>query len=448
MQVSVEELSSVKKVLHIEIPEDEVTRQLDDAYRELRKNAKIKGFRPGKAPRSVLERLYKKNVDAEVSSKLIQESFADAIRENNLTYLGNPAIDPPELESHASYKYDATIETNPEIGDIDYQGMTLRKPVRQISEDEVDAQIQMLRKSLAKKERVEEERPVRRDDFVTIDYEGFREGTPFEEIGKNENLLIRVGAEEIAPGLDEKLIGTMPGEAKEIVVRFPETYSNEKIANQEVTFQVTIQDIRQEVLPEIDEAFLKNFRQETLEDLKNEIRENLRQGYEKRAEQELNEQIFSGILGKNDFEVPDIMVEYELESILAEIERSFVYRGTSMEELGLTREKLAAEYRETAVKQVKRHLILNKLIEQEKLTLSDEELEKGQAEMAAYLNRPIDEIREHHKNNKEELEYFKHALLEKRIIRLIIESSTVEEVEADDAVQETENSESSQNDET
>ncbi|RLC07652.1 MAG: trigger factor [Deltaproteobacteria bacterium] len=443
MQVSVEELSSVKKVLHIEIPEDEVTRELEDAYKTLKKTAKIKGFRPGKVPRSVLERLYKKNVDAEVSSKLIQESFSDAIRENSLTYLGNPLIDPPELKPKEPYKYDATIETSPEIEDIDYQGMTIKKTLYQISEEEVDAQIRMLQKSLAKKELVEEDRPVRRDDFITIDYEGFKDGKPFAEIQKTENHILKVGAGEILEGFDEKLIGMMPDEKKEIDVQFPETHPNGKLANQEITFQVHVKDIRKEVLPEIDEAFLKNFRYETLEDIKKEIRENLKQGYDKRVEQELNEQIFSGILEKNDFEIPDIMVQYELDSILSEIERSFAYRGTSMEELGLTKEKLSAEYRETAVKQVKRHLILGKLIEQEGLSVSDEELDKGLEDMANALHKSVDEVKEHYKEKKEELEYFKHALLEKRVISLMIENSTVEEVEPD-PVQETENMESSQ----
>ncbi|OQY59413.1 MAG: trigger factor, partial [Desulfobacteraceae bacterium 4572_88] len=254
---------------------------------------------------------------------------------------------------------------------------------------------------------------------------------------------LKVGAGEILEGFDEKLIGMMPDEKKEIDVQFPETHPNGKLANQEITFQVHVKDIRKEVLPEIDEAFLKNFRYETLEDIKKEIRENLKQGYDKRVEQELNEQIFSGILEKNDFEIPDIMVQYELDSILSEIERSFAYRGTSMEELGLTKEKLSAEYRETAVKQVKRHLILGKLIEQEGLSVSDEELDKGLEDMANALHKSVDEVKEHYKEKKEELEYFKHALLEKRVISLIIENSTVEEVEPD-PVQETENMESSQ----
>ena len=127
MQVTIEELSSVKKTLHIEIPQDQVVRELDSAYSKLKKTAKIKGFRPGKAPRSVLERMFKKDVHADVSSKLIQESFINALKEKDLKIVGNPQLDPPELSVDGPYAYDATIEIKPDIGDIDFKGLNLDK---------------------------------------------------------------------------------------------------------------------------------------------------------------------------------------------------------------------------------------------------------------------------------------------------------------------------------
>ena len=154
MQVSVEDLSSVKKMLHIEIPEDMITRELNKAYDDLKKRAKLKRFRPGKAPRGVLEQYFKKDVHADVASRLIQESFMDAIKETDLKIMGTPKIDPPELEPKSPYKYSATIEIRPEIEDIDFKGFTLKKTLYQVSDKEVAAQLGMLQKNLAKYEKI------------------------------------------------------------------------------------------------------------------------------------------------------------------------------------------------------------------------------------------------------------------------------------------------------
>jgi trigger factor len=168
---------------------------------------------------------------------------------------------------------------------------------------------------------------------------------------------------------------------------------------------------------------------QTLEDLKNVIKDNLQQGYAKRTEQELNEQIFQSLIGRSEFELPDTMIEYELEGILNEAERSFSYSGKSMEDLGVTKEGLAEKYRGTAEKQVRRHLILGKIIDQEKLELTDEELDDGFQMLSENYNQPKQDLREYYESNAEQLELFKHTLLEKKAIKLIIDTSSIEEVE-------------------
>ena len=435
MRITVEDLSSVKKILHIEIPEDKVISELDKTYNDLKKTAKIKGFRPGKAPRSVLERLFKKKVHADVSSSLIQNSFVDAIKEKDLKIVGSPKIDPPELDRKTSYKYDATIEIKPEIKEIDFKGLSLKKTLYQVSDEEISTQLKMLQKNLAQKKIVEEDRPIQEGDFALIDYEGFKDGKPFAETQKTENFTLKIGDGSILKEFDEKLIGMKPGDNREIKVVFPEDYFNNKLAKLEITFQVTLREIREEVLPEIDDEFAKKLgTYKTLEELKKAITDNLTQGYAKRAEQELNEQIFTALIAKTDFEIPDSMVDYELQNIIADAERSFVYHNTSMEQLGLTREKLSEKYRDTAEKQVRRQLILGKIIEQKNLTLSDEDMEDGFKEMAKTYNRPLEEISDYYKQNNDKVEFFKHALLEKHAIKLIIEKSNIEDVKPEQRV--------------
>jgi len=430
MQVTVEDINSVKKKLHIEIPNDVVVKELDQAYKNLKKTAKIKGYRPGKTPRSVLERLFKKDVHSDVSYKLLQDSLINAIKEKDLKVIGTPKIDPPELNAKEPYKYDATVEVQPEIDELDFKGLKLKKTLYRVSNEEMSAQLKMLQKNLAQQKTVEEPRPLQKGDFALIDYEGFKDGKPFVETQKTENFTLKVGNGQIFKEFNEQLIGMNPGESKEINIHFPEDYFNKKLANLDITFHVKLNEIREEVLPEINDEFAKDLgKYETLDELKNAISDNLQQGYEKRTEQELNEQIFTALIAKKGFEAPDIMVEYELNGIIADIERSFAYNNTSMEDLGLSKEKLSEKYRDTAIKQVKRHLILNKLIEQEKLTLSDEEINNGFKEMSKVFNKPLEEISSFYKQNKDNLELFKNTLLEKKSIKLIIENSIIENVE-------------------
>ena len=430
MQVTVEDVSSVKKILHIEVPENIVIRELDNAYKNLKKTAKIRGFRPGKAPRSVLERLFKKDVHGDVSSKLLQDSFVEALKETDLNIIGNPQIEPPQLEEKGPYKYDATVEVKPEIDDIDFKGLTLKKALYQVTDEEMEAQLKLLQKNLAQQKPITEDRAVQKNDYVRIDYEGFVSGEPFPETRKTENFTMKIGAGAISKTLDEELMGMKPGEDKKITVNFPEDHFNDKLANHEITFHVKLHEIREEILPEIDDEFAKKLGQyETLDDLKNAITNNLNEGYQKRVEQELNEQIFKGLIEKTEFELPESMVEYELNNIVDEIEKTLKYYNRSMEEQGLTKEMLAEKHRETAEKKVRRHLILDKIIDQEKMELSDQELEDGFAEMAKVVNQPVEAIKSYYQKNKDNLDFFKHTLLEKQAIKLIIKNSNIEEVE-------------------
>ncbi|MBW1752065.1 MAG: trigger factor [Deltaproteobacteria bacterium] len=430
MQVTVKDVSTVKKILSIEVPEKDVVQELDNAYKTLKKNAKIKGFRPGKAPRSVLERYYKQDVHNDVASKLLQDSFIAALKETELSIVGQPQLDPPSLDEKGPYKYEATVEVKPELGELDFKGLKLQKNLYEVSDEEIDTQLKLLQKNLAKREPITEERPVQENDFVSIDYQGFKDGQPFVETQKTKNFTMKVGAGSILKEFDEQIIGMQPGASREIQVKFPEDYFNDKLANHEITFQTTLNEIREEKLPEIDDEFAKELGQyENLDAVKKAITDNLQQGYDKRVEHELNEQIFEALIAKTEFELPESMVEYELEGIVEEAERSFAYYNKSMEEAGLSKEKLSEQYRGTAEKQVRRHLILGQIVDQEKLTLADEELEKGFEEIAASVNQPAEQIRSYYQQNSDKLEIFKHTLLEKDAIKLIIENSTIENVE-------------------
>ncbi len=439
MKFTMEDRSTVKKVLHIEVPHTEVIKEIDDAYQNLKKTAKIRGFRPGKAPRSLLERLYHKDVLADVRGKLIQNAFIDALRQSALKMIGNPKIEPPELNEKEAYAFDAEVEVPPEIPDIDTDGMTLKKTNYRISDEEIDIQLKLLRKNLAQRRKIEPPRPVQAGDIAVIDYEGLKDGQPHDETRKTENFVTQVGEGQIVKDLDQGLIGMQVGEEKEIDVVFPEDYFNKALAGQKLVFKVKLNEIREEILPELDDAFARNIGSqfETLDVLKAKIRENLQNGYDKRTEQELNEQIFKHILDKTSFEVPETLVESELEQILNDAEQKFANSNRKLEDVGLSRDLLAQRYRPTAEKQVRRHLILSKLIDQNKMELSEDELSQGFQEMADLYRQPVEHIRGYYNQNQEGLSFFKHTLLEKKVLKLIIEKSSIEEVEPTENVGQT-----------
>ena len=429
MTYTIEDVSSVKKTLHIEVPKEKVVRELDKAYNQLKKSAKVKGFRPGKVPRAVLERMFKKDVHADVSSRLIQSSFLDAIKESELRIVGNPELDPPALSADSGYKYEAKVEISPEIDDIDYKGLALERTLYKPGDDEVDVQLQALQKGMGQHEKITEDRAAQKDDFVLIDLEGSQDGKPVPEFSKSENFSLQIGKAVISEEFDKQVTGMTEGDTKTFTTTFGKDFPNENLAGLEVAFEVVLNEIRQEVLPPINDAMAKKAGPyKTLDELKKVILDNIKQGYEKRKEQELNEQIFKQLIEKTTFEVPDVMVEMELQGIIEEAERSFAYRNTSLEEMGLSKETIAEKYRDTALNQVKRHLILGKIIDQEKLSVDDEEIENGLKEMSENFNQPLDGIKQYYDQNKDKLDLFKHTLLEKKAIKLILESGNIKDV--------------------
>ncbi len=430
MQVSVEDLSSVKKVMHIEVPAEDVARELDQAYNELRKTAKIKGFRPGKVPRSVLERHYKKSVMADVSQKLLQQSLIDAFAETKLQPLGMPVVDPPQLDEKEPYKFDATVEISPQIEDLDYKGLELVRTNYKASDEEIDGQLKIIQKTITDKATVAEDRPVRESDFVVVDYEAFRGDKPAADIPKTENYTLKIGAGVIHKDLDDQIVGMKKGESKKIPVKFLENNPNANLAGAEIVFDVTLKEIREEKIQEMNDEFAKKLGPfESLEELRNSIRQNLKEGYDKRIEQELNEQIFQALLTKREFEIPEVMVNLELDHIVSDIEKNVEAHNKTMEELGFTRESLMEKHRDTAEKQVKRQLLLNKIISQEKLDLTEEEMEKGFEEMAEAYKQPGHVMKQFYETNPEHLNFFKQVLLEKKAINLIIDNSSIAEKE-------------------
>ncbi len=429
MEVLVEDISSVKKKIQVQIPHEDVVRELDSAYLKLKKTVKIKGFRPGKVPRSTLERMFKKDVHTDVAGTLIQNSLIDAIREKDLPVVGTPKIDPPELDPEGPFTYNATVELRPRLAPVAFKGVELIQTLYSVKPEEIDRQIALMQKQLAELRPISETRPVREGDYVIIDYEGFKDGEPFAETQKTENHTLKIGQGSMTDEFDRQIIGLLPGQEKQVVGRFPQGYPNSKLAEQEITFHVVLKEIREEVLPEINDELAKKMDEfETLEELREAVRKSIQNGYDRRSEQELKEQIFKKLMTE-EFEVPDALVQAEIEEIIYDLYMKFFQNNLSLEQLGLTREQIAQDYRKTAENQVRQHLFLGQIIEQEKLEITDDELESGYESFSRTFGQSVHFIKEYYKKNPEKLSGFRRALLEKKAIDLIIQHAEIKKVE-------------------
>jgi trigger factor len=290
----------------------------------------------------------------------------------------------------------------------------------------------MIQKTMAKKETVTEERPVKDGDFVLIDYQGFLNDKPFDPTPKIENYVMGIGQDAMPKEFSEKLSGVTPVQDIEIEVPYSDDFHDENLKGKTIIYKVTLKEIQEEVLPEINDDLVKYLGKfETLDDVRTSIRENLEKGYTRRIQHELSEQVFKNLLEKYEFEVPEAMIEGELNGIIAEAEQSFTANNTSLEEAGFSKDILKTQYRDVAEKQARRHLILDKVISQEKLELTDEELEKSFEEMAMGMNAPVDSVKNYFNMDPKQLDFYKHTQLEKKAVDIIIEKGSITEVEPD-----------------
>jgi trigger factor len=432
MNVQIKDLSSVKKLMTIEVSEKIVNRELDEAYRDMKKNANVKGFRKGKVPRSVLERLYGKEINENIRSQLVNESLQKAMVDSKLNTIGEPQIDIPDLKKDSSFTYTITVDVKPEIGTIDFKGLKLSKHEYIISDEMIDHQIKTHQKTMATTEPILEDRPLQLKDFAVIEYEGFKDGKSYELIPKTSAVRMELGKNELFPNFDEKLLGMSKDEERTFDYTFPENYSNVSLSSQVIQMKVILKEIRKKVYPEINDEFAKNLgNYQTLDELKKDVRENLKRLYDQEAEKELHESVFKQINEKAPFEVPDTWISYELEGIKNEIEQTFAQQNLEMKDTGFTDEFISKQYGDLAEIQARRHLILTHLIDQEKLTTTDDEVEAEFEKISQATQRSLEDVKGFYlkEENQQNLGLLKYTILERKALQMILDSNTIETVE-------------------
>ncbi len=429
MKTTVEEISPVKKKIIVEIGADSVDKKIGDAYKRVGKSARIKGFRPGKIPQKILERYYGQQVMDEVTNSIIQESLPEALRETETYPLNMPVIENEILSKGQDYRYTAIMEVRPEFELKDYLGVEVEKEKCVIKEEDVDKQIESILNSQGNLKSIEEDREIAKGDHVIINYEGFDGEEAIADL-KAENFSLAVDEGNFYPGFPDHLIGEKKGRKKEFTIDFEEDYINSRLAGKAVTFKVEITDIKEMELPVLNDDFVKGLglEFENVGQLREKIMEDLKAREEKRLDNKLKGDLLEKIADTVEFELPESLVEGEIDSSIENMRQSLLRSGADFEKLGLDQEKMKNDLRPGAEKNVKGALILGEIARLNELEIDEKEIEKGFEDLSGESGYPAETIRKYYETNNL-IDTFRQTLLKEKTLNYLVENASVKEVE-------------------
>jgi trigger factor len=392
MKVEVQELGVCARRIEIEIAPENVKKELDQAYRELAKKVSIRGFRKGKIPRPVLERYHRSSVEDEVMQKLIPSSFEQAVKDQGLRAVGQPKLDDIRLDEEKALRYTATVEVLPDIALQSYGGWELVKEVRVVTDADIERELQDLQNRHVSLVSIEEDRPVQEGDYVLISFEGFRDGQPVSG-SKAENYALVVGSKAVVETIDRGLIGMRKGELREIPVQFPETYQNRAMAGHEVIFHVTVNEIKERVLPALTDDFAKEVGSvETLAELQEKLRQNQVEIAEREARRALHEVIVGRLVEANPFELPPGMVEAETDGLIANLQRQLRQQQSDNAPPQIT-DEIRQQLRDQAISRIKRELLIDEIGKREGIAVDDADVEADLKRFAERTEQRLEYIR-------------------------------------------------------
>jgi trigger factor len=428
MQVKVESLSKIKKKINFEIPADRVGAEIDKAFEEIRKRANVKGFRKGKAPRTYIEKHFSAMMEQDVLKNLVQDTYFRAIHDEKLLPVAHPVIESDDLKKGEPFKYSATVEIYPEVKIEEYAGLEVVKEQFVKDEEVVAKRLEEMRENMAQLKPVEEDRPAAQGDFLTIDFKGFLGGVPFEN-GSAEDFQLELGAGRFIPGFEEQIIGQKIGEEKSITVTFPEDYNSKELAGKEATFAVTVKEIKVKELPALDDDFAKAIGEfETIDQLRAKIAEMHEKQEKQRIEADLRDRTIKAFIAKNPLEIPEALVEKQLQIMLDSTKKRLDLEKLSLEMMGLDDAGYKARFRDTAEVQVKGALLLDALAEQEGIKVEDNELDEKIKETAEQRNQQFETLKQFYEQNENARENLRDQLKENKVFAFLLERAKIAEV--------------------
>ncbi|NLJ80015.1 MAG: trigger factor [Firmicutes bacterium] len=388
MKTSMEKLENSRVRLTVDLDGEILEKALEEAYRTTGKKISIPGFRKGRAPRKIIELNYGAGVFLEEAvDLLLPRAYEHAVKESGIRPVDQPDAEIKHVRLGEGAAFLFEVDVYPQVSLGSYRGLKAEREIVEISEEDVTDVLKKQQEQSAELVVVDSRREVQKGDFAIFDFRGYIDGQAFPG-GAGENQTLEIGAGQFIPGFEEQMIGAKVGETKEIEVTFPEEYQSRELAGKKATFQVTVKELKEKSLPEIDDEFAKDISEyETLAELKEEIRKNLEDEATRRTEAELENRLLELIAADSEVVVPESMVKHQTEHlltrILGEAQRQGINEETYLQLTGKTKEDLQKELEPQALTQIVHDLILESVAEKEGITATEEEVEK---EIEQYLN--------------------------------------------------------------
>jgi trigger factor len=376
--VTLEDLGPVRKRLQIEVPAETVQSELDRAFQEVGQRARLRGFRPGKAPRAVLERVFGADVRREVLGRLVEQSFHEAVEQHHLAVVGTPDIDAEGITLGQALRYSATVEIRPAIALGDLSGLQATRPATTVTDEDVERTLVALRESVAQLRPVEDRTVVEAGDVVTVDLATRLEGAAPTQ---REGVLLEAGAGAFPLALERQLVGQHRGARLTMRVPYPADYSNAGLAGKTAEFDVSVKELRAKELPPLDDDFARDHgRCESLVELRARVRADLEREAEGHANEAVREAVLDQLIARHPFEVPSTLVDRRTEALLASLE----LRGAPGPEREQALARLRDQLRPRAERQIRAELLLDAFAERERVEVTNEDVD---AEIAAIAVR-------------------------------------------------------------
>jgi trigger factor len=424
MKTNIESVSTVEKRIRVEVPANEVSRRVEEGYAEVRKMAPLRGFRKGKAPMSMVRRVFKESVEADVAEHLVRDSLAEAVKENDLKILSLPKIDGAKLAEGQEFVFTATVEVVPEVTPEGYKGISIVKERAGIREGDVDAAVNHLQESFAQYHAVEG-RGAAGSDLVEIGFTATSEGQTVE---KNEPASVVLGGGvPFGKEFESHLAGARVGEEKAFEVQFETDFPNRKYAGKQVAFQVKVNAVREKKLPEMDDEFARGFGDvQDLSDLREKMRARLVQEAEEAGRRNSEEQIRRTLLERNSFEVPKTLVDRQVVSMIEDTAKRLVSQGVDLKKVTMDFEKMRERFAPNAERSVRLSLLLSAIAEKEGIDVPYSEIETEMKELAAGAGIGYEKIREMF-GDEERMDNLRNRLLDRKVMAFLLENAEVKE---------------------
>jgi len=429
MEVNIEEISTLTKKVTVTLPVDVVQPQLNAAYDKLKKESKMKGFRRGKVPRSIIVKQYKPQVEGETGEKMVQDNYFNAIEKEGIDPVVHPEVKSVKYNEDGSFTFVADVDIRPEFELGEYKGLEIEKVDILVTDEEIQTELEELQKNMAVLQSVSD-RGIQEGDVVIVDFQGYNDDKPIPQV-KSENSSVDVGSGAMGKEFEDNLLGMKKDEEATHEVDFPDTHPNPVLKGKKVEFHITVKDIKERILAELNDEFAKDAGEKfnTLEELKSSILERQTQEREERAQATLTDRVMAKLLDSHDFEVPKRLVAFEVEQMIKQTEQQLEQSGMSLEAAGLSKETLADQNKEMAVKRVRGDFVLKKIAEVEEIKVADEDLDRGFKRIGDQYNMDVAKVKEYFQN-RDDLLPFMNELLNEKILAFLRDQATLVEAAA------------------